>query len=183
MQEKWSLERQRTAFINRKFLAVPVAGLLVWLLVGISGIVFPDKVTVWVLFIGTGSISYLGMFFSKWTGENLMSKKYPVNEFDTLFLFSMLQSMLVFALTIPFFMTDYTSLPLSLGILTCLMWIPFSWIIQHWVGWFHALSRTGTVLILWYFFPEDRFITIPFAIVLIYIITLVILHFRESTKN
>jgi uncharacterized membrane protein YqjE len=63
------------------------------------------------------------------------------------------------------------------------MWVPFSWIIRHWVGIFHSLSRTTIVLVLWYALPDHRFTAIPFAIVVIYIITLVFLNNRQTIKN
>ena len=179
---KRTLEEQRKDFTNRKFLATPYAGLIVWLIIGIAGLIFPVRVTVWVLFIGTGSIVYLAMFISKFTGENFLDKKKPKNEFDTLFLFTVVQSVLVYAIAIPFFMMDYSSLPMTIGILTGLMWVPFSWIINHWVGIFHSLVRTLLVLILWYTFPEYRFVAIPFAIVLIYILTIVILKNRKLAE-
>ena len=73
---------------------------------------------------------------------------------------------------------------MTIGILTGLMWVPFSWIIKHLVGIFHAVVRTLIVLLLWYAFPEHRFITIPFAIVLIYILTILILKTeRNRLKN
>ena len=86
---------------------------------------------------------------------------------------------MVYAIAIPFFLVDYSSLPLTVGILTGLMWLPFSWIIHHWVGIFHSLIRTITILLLWYLFPESRFVYIPFAIVVIYVITLIILKQRD----
>ena len=121
---------------------------------------------------------YLALFISKFTGENFLDKAKPKNEFDQLFLFTVIQAVLIYAVAIPFFMTDYTSLPLTVGILTGTMWMPFNWIIKHWVGAFHAILRTVVVLSLWYIFPEVRFVAIPFAIVIIYIITLVILRKR-----
>jgi hypothetical protein len=48
------------------------------------------------------------------------------------------------------------------------------------VGIFHAITRTLTVVALWYLLPEHRFIAIPFSIVLIYIVTLVILKNRKK---
>lgn len=173
-----TLEQQRIEFINQKFLATPLAGLIVWTIIGLIGIFCSDFISVWSIFIGTGSIVYLGLFLSKFTGENFMDKSKPKNEFDTLFLFTAGQAILVYSIAIPFFIVDYSSLPMTVGILTGLMWLPFSWIIKHWVGIFHSLTRIITVLALWYLFPEYRFITIPFAIVLIYVITLVILKNR-----
>ena len=175
-----TLEIQRKEFSKGSFLATPLSGLIAWLIIGISGILFPDRITVWVLFIGTGGIVYLALFISKFTGEDYLDKQKPKNEFDTLFMYTVGQSVLVYAIAIPFFLIDYTSLPMTVGILTGTMWLPFSWIIKHWVGLFHAISRTVVVLLLWYLFPEARFIVIPFAIVIIYLITMVILRSRKS---
>ena len=177
-----TLEQQRIEFINQKFLATPLAGLIVWTIIGIMGIFFSDLVAVWSIFIGTGSIAYLGIFLSKFTGENFLDKSKPKNEFDKLFFFTVGQAILVYSIAIPFFLADYSSLPLTVGILTGLMWLPFSWIINHWVGIFHTLTRTILVLVLWYLLPEHRFIAIPFAIVLIYIITIIILKGRKKAE-
>ena len=175
-----SLEEQRIEFSNRNFLATPISGLIVWFLIGIAGLFLSKVVAVWTIFIGTGSIVYLALFISKFTGENFLDKKKPKNTFDKLFMFTVVQSVLVYAIAIPFFMHDYTSLPLTVGILTGTMWLPFSWIVNHWVGIFHAVLRTILVLILWFLFPELRFVVIPFAIVIIYIITILILQNRKK---
>ena len=177
-----SLEEQRIEFSKRPFLATPLAGLIMWLIIGIAGLFLSPTVTVWVLFIATGSIVYLGMFISKFTGEDFLDKEKPKNVFDKLFLYTVAQAAMVYSIAIPFFLVDYTSLPLTVGILTGLMWIPFSWIINHWAGIFHAVTRTVSVLALWYVFPDDRFTTIPFAIVLIYIVTIIILKKRPITS-
>jgi hypothetical protein len=68
---------------------------------------------------------------------------------------------------------------LSVGILAGLMWLPFSWIIQHWVGIFHAFTRTVLVNIAWFVFPGDRFMMIPAIIVVIYLITIYVLATRQ----
>ena len=164
---KRTLEEQRIEFANGKFLATPLAGLIVWTIIGFVGIFFSDFIAVWSIFIGTGSIVYLGLFLSKFTGENFLDKSKPKNEFDTLFLFTVGQAILVYSIAIPFFLVNYSSLPLTVGILTGSMWLPFSWIVKHWIGIFHALARTILVLTLWYLLPEYRFIAIPFGIVLI----------------
>lgn len=175
-----TLEAQRIEFSNQKFLATPLSGLIVWIIIGVVGLLFSNFIAVWSIFIGTGSIVYLAMFISKFTGENFLDKTKPKNEFDKLFFFTVAQALLAYAIAIPFFIIDYTSLPMTVGILTGLMWLPFSWIINHWVGIFHATFRTGLVLVLWYVLPEHRFVAIPFAIALIYIITIVILKNRRN---
>lgn len=177
-----TLEEQRIEFSNRKFLATPLAGLIVWTLIGFIGIFFSDFIAVWSIFIGTGSIVYLGLFISKYTGENFLDKNKPKNEFDSLFMFTVGQAILVYSIAIPFFILDYSSLPLSVGILTGLMWLPLSWTMKHWVGLFHTLTRTVVILALWYLVPDQRFVAIPFAIVAIYVVTLIILNNRKITQ-
>jgi len=87
-------------------------------------------------------------------------------------------ALLVYAIAIPFFRVDYTSLPLTVGILAGLMWVPFSWIIQHWVGIFHSVARTLLVTVAWYVAPHQRFVAIPAVIVGVYAVTIVILEQR-----
>lgn len=174
-----TLEEQKEEFKSKKLLASPIAGLIAWLIVAISGIILPDNITVWVLFIATGSIVYLAMGISKLTGEDYLDKRKPKNTFDNLFFLTVAQAILVYSIAIPFFIVDYTSLPLTVGILTGLMWVPLTWIIDHWVGLFHSIVRTILVLILWYLFPSDRFVVIPIAIIIVYIISIIILKNRK----
>lgn len=179
IDNKRTLEEQKEEFKRKKLLASPIAGLIAWLTVAISGIFFSDQITVWVLFIATGSIVYLAMGISKLTGEDYLDKSKPKNTFDTLFFLTVAQAILVYSIAIPFFIKDYTSLPLTVGILTGLMWVPLTWIIDHWVGLFHSILRTFLILVLWYLFPSDRFITIPIAIVIVYILSIIILKNRK----
>ena len=157
---------------------MPVAGAIVWTLIGIAGLTLSPVPAVLVVFIGTGSIFFLGLLLSRFFGEDLLGKTRPKNSFDVLYLYTLVMSLLVFSIAIPFFRADYTSLPLTVGILLGLMWLPLSWIIGHWVGLFHALSRTLLVVVAWYLFPDARFVAIPAVIVVIYIITIAILEQR-----
>lgn len=175
-----TLEEQRIEFAKGKFLATPLAGLIVWAIIGTVGLFFSDFIAVWTLFIGCGSIVYLGLFLSRFTGERFLDRSRPKNEFDTLFLYCAAQAILVYAIAIPFFLLDHTSLPLSVGILTGLMWLPFSWIVRHWVGIFHTLTRTLMIVALWYLLPDHRFVAIPFGIVLLYMVTLGILRYGRK---
>ena len=180
---KRSLEEQRKEYSQRKFLATPMAGAIVWTVIGLSGLFLPDTTTVWVLFLGTGSIIYIAIVISKFTGEHFLKKKKPKNEFDILFLHILFQTFLVYAIAIPFFLIDYTSLPMTVGILTGLIWFPLSWILKHWIGIFHSISRTTSILLAWYLFPEQRFIIIPFTIVLIYIVSIYFLNKRKTLSK
>lgn len=175
-----TLDEQRFEYSRRVFLATPLAGILAWTLVGVTSFFVSEFCRVWILFIGTGSIVYLGIFISKFTGEDFLDKTKPKNEFDRLFLFTVFQSLLSYGIAIPYFLEDSNSLPVSIGILTGSMWIPFSWIIGHWVGLFHAFFRTAGILVLGYAFPDHRFSIIPAWIVFIYFMSILILQKRRA---
>ncbi len=79
------MDEQRREFAQRRFLAMPLAGAVAWTVVGVAGIFLRPGPEVLVLFAATGSILYLGMFFSRFTGENFLDKERPKNVFDGLF--------------------------------------------------------------------------------------------------
>ncbi len=173
-----TLDQHREEFSQRRFLAMPLAGLICWLIAGIINFFVAPQVAALVLFIATGSIVYIGMLLSRFTGEDFFRKEKPKNPFDNLFLRCVAMALLVYSIGIPFFMIEPRSLPLSLGILTGLMWLPFSWIIQHWVGTFHTLSRSILIIAVWYLFPQHSFVAIPAVIIAVYAVTLFILEQR-----
>lgn len=174
------LEQQREAFVGRRFLSMPIAGALVWTGIGIAGAVLPVFWASWAIFIGTGVVFYLGLLVARILGEDLLGREAPSPFFDRVFLLATVSALCVFAIAIPFFRIDPTSLPLSVGILTGLMWIPFSGLVGHWVGIFHGVSRTLLVLVAWYVFPDARFVAIPAVIVAIYVVSIVLLQRRYA---
>ncbi|HET7649616.1 MAG TPA: hypothetical protein VFL15_02815 [Gammaproteobacteria bacterium] len=176
-----TLDQQREQFARSPFLAMPIAGAIMWSLIGIAGALLPVGLAMWALFIGTGSIFSLGLLVARFTGEDLMGKTRKGNLFDRLFFLCIVMAWLVFAIAIPFATLDPTSVPLSVGILSGLMWIPFSGMLQHWVGLFHGFTRTFLVLVAWYLFPAHRFVVIPAAIVAIYMVTIYVLATRTRT--
>jgi hypothetical protein len=171
-----SLEEQRLEFSRSRFLAMPIAGTIAWTIIGIANPFVSVSLAAWILFICTGMIFALGLLIARFLGEDLIGKNQ--NEFDKLFFVTVQMSWLVFAIAIPFFLIEPTSLPLSVGILAGLMWLPFSWIIRHWIGTFHAFARTALCTIAWFAFPDLRFVIIPFIIVVIYLITIYVLAKR-----
>ena len=173
-----SLDAQHAAFLNSRLLAMPIAGAIAWTGIGIAGALLPVGAAVWAMFIGTGMIFYIGIAVSKFTGEDLLGRERKGNYFDHLFMTAVGSAVLVYAIAIPFFLEDPTSLPLSVGILTGLMWAPFAGITRHWIGLFHCITRTVLVVAAWYAFPHARFVVIPFIIVAIYLVTIAVLAQR-----
>jgi hypothetical protein len=50
-----TLDEQRAEFARNRFLAMPIAGTVVWSVIGIGGAFLPVGLAAWLLFIGTGS--------------------------------------------------------------------------------------------------------------------------------
>ncbi|MEM7452836.1 MAG: hypothetical protein AAF456_00645 [Planctomycetota bacterium] len=173
-----SLDEQLQQFRDSRFIAMPIAGVLAWTCIGLLGFFSSIFVSVWSIFIGTGVIFYLGIAVGRLVGEDVLGSKKKGNFFDRVFLLTVVQAIAVYAIAIPFFQLDVFSLPVSVGILTGLMWIPFSALLGHWVGLFHGLSRTALLVLIYYRFPDTSFVTVPAAIVAIYVITIVVLELR-----
>lgn len=173
-----TLDEQQREFAQRRGLAMPLAGAIAWTVVGIAGVFLPPILKAWVLFGACGSIAGLGIWISRFTGENFLDKQRRKNAFDGLFFRTVGEAWLVFAIAIPFFRADYTSLPLSVGILSGLMWLPYSWMIGHWIGTFHTLARTALVTASWYLCPNYRFVAVPAVIVAVYAVTIIVLELR-----
>lgn len=176
-----SLEQQREDFKKNRFIAMPLAGTLVWALLGMSAPFVSELTITWMLYIGTGAIFYLGAGLSYLTGERFFAKKAAKNSFDHLFFVGMIMSLLVFAIALPVAAIDHTTVPLSIGILAGLMWMPLSWAIEHWIGYFHTLTRTFGIVAAWYLFPEARVEAISAVIVAVYIVSLITLERRFQT--
>jgi len=173
-----TLEQQRILFKQRRFIAMPMAGLIVWAAIGASAPFLTNAATTWLLYLGTGAIFYLGAGLSYLTGERFFSKDRQNTAFDTLFFVGMAMSLLVFGIALPVASIAPATLPLSIGILTGLMWMPLSWAIEHWVGYFHTLARTLGIVLAWYLFPDARIEAISTVIVVIYVVSLIVLERR-----
>lgn len=58
------------------------------------------------------------------------------------------------------------------------MWVPLSWLLQHWIGMAHGMLRTGLIVGVWYLFPDQQFVAVPAVIVLAYGFAIVVLERR-----
>ncbi|MDX2183708.1 MAG: hypothetical protein SFW08_06985 [Gemmatimonadaceae bacterium] len=97
MTDERSLDEQRNEFASRRLLAMPLAGTIAWTAAGIAGLVLPPVQATWALFIATGTIVYLGLLLSRFTGEHFADRRRPKNTFDQLFFLTVGMSLLVTA--------------------------------------------------------------------------------------
>ncbi len=175
MSSNATLRELRVEFGQSRMIAMPIAGTIAWTVAGGLGAMLPVGPASIALFLCTGMIFPLGILIGRLLNENVLETK---NELDRLFGFSIVMAGLVWAIAIPFYLVEPSSLPLSVGILAGLMWVPFSWMIEHWIGLFHGITRTILVLAAWYLFPAQRFVVIPGVIVMIYLISIYVLATR-----
>ncbi len=173
-----TLSALRADFGRSRFLAMPIAGTAAWTAAGVFGAILPEGQASLALFFCTGAIFPLGLLAARFTGEDLLGTNKP-NELDRLFGLTILMANLVWGIAIPFWLIEPSSLPLSVGILAGTMWVPFSWMIQHWVGLFHGIARKVLVAIAWLLVPSQRFVLIPAIIVVIYAISIAALVKRH----
>lgn len=177
-----SVDEQLRAFRHNRFLTMPITGTAVWAAIGVAGAILPTHLAVLATYVGTGMIFYLALLVSRLLGEDLLGRGRKGNLFDRIFLTTVAMSCLVYSLAIPFGLKDPTSVPLSVGVLTGLMWLPFSAMAGHWVGYFHAIARTVLLTAAWFLVPEHRFVVLlPALIVVIYLVSIVALARRWST--
>jgi hypothetical protein len=173
-----TLDELRADFTRRsgRSLAMPIAGCLHWTVAGVLGAMLPLGPACWALFICTGTIFPVGVLIGRLLGEDLTGRE---NALQQLMVLNVLMASLSWGIAIPFFMSHPASLPLSVGILAGTMWVPFSWIIQHWIGIAHAVARTVLIVAAWYLLPAERFVVIPAVIVGLYAITIFVLATRR----
>ena len=84
----------------------------------------------------------------------------------------------MYAIAIPFFLMDDTSLPLRVGVLSGLTWLRMSWFVRHCVGIAHAVARTLLVTAAWFLWPSARFVAVPAVIVVLYVLVIGVLEAR-----
>ncbi len=178
-----TLDQQLAAYRQNRFLAMPLTGMLVWAAIGIAGAILPTSQAVLAVYIGTGMIFYVALLVARLLGEDLLGRQRKGNFFDRIFLSACAMSVLVYALAIPFQFHNPSSVPLSVGILSGLMWLPFSLMIGHWVGFFHSIARTLLLVVAWFAFPDHRFTILPAVVVAVYFVSIIALINRWNTLN
>ncbi|MBW0280143.1 hypothetical protein B4O99_11460 [Shewanella xiamenensis] len=164
-----SLDQQLIEYRQKRALAMPLSGMIVWTLLFILSFILPASQMVMTTFIGTGSIVYLAMGVSRLTGENISFKKSTDrNWFETVFLAAMGMSFLTFSISIPFFMENYLALPFALAVQTGLMWLVFGVLAAQKVAIVHAIVRAVACVAAFMLWPELSFQLQPLIVVVCY---------------
>lgn len=166
-----TLQQYRSEFEidSNRSISMPLAGTIVWLIVGLLSTQISENISIYVLLFATGAIFPIALLIAKFRNENLVSSSNP---FSKLMGLCVLMVNLLWAVHIPLLFKAPELVPLTLGIGLGLHWIVYSWIVSHPVGIVHAVLRTLLILLAWYLFPEQGIAAISAAVVLVYIISI-----------
>ncbi|MBH9579094.1 DUF7010 family protein [Inhella proteolytica] len=173
-----NLDQELEAFRQRRFLAMPLAGTLAWLGVALAGQLLAPRWHLLSVYVLTGVIAYIGMGLSKLTGEDFMAAANRRNRFNTLFMLSVGQALLAYAIAIPFALVRPESAVFMVGMLTGFMWLPAGWLMGHWIGAVHALGRTLMILAAWLLVPQQGMVWVPAIVLGHYALTILVLERR-----
>lgn len=174
-----TLDQQLQEFRAQRGLAMPLAGMLVWALIGILSFVLTPYQQVMAVFFGTGSIVYIAIALSRLTGENMrFKKKAERNFFETGFLAAVGMSCLVYAITIPFFLENYLALPFAVAVQSGLMWLAYGALVGAPVAIVHTFVRTAACTIAYMLAPQDGFWLQPLIVVACYAFSIPLLERR-----
>ena len=152
-----TLAELRLHFSRQRPIAVPIAGAICWAVAGVFGAVLPVSSASIAMFVCVGMIFPLSLLVGRVVHENVMAR----DQLSDLLFKSIMAASLFWAVVIPFYIVDRSSVPLTLGIIFGMPWMILGWIIRHWIGAFHAIARTVLIVVAWFSFPEYRFVAIP----------------------
>ena len=166
-----TLDELRVDFerVSQRSLSMPVAGAIFWLVVALISTQVPERLGLLILLFGSGTIFPMAILISKITKEDVFSSNNPLSK---LMGSSVLMVNLLWAVHIPLFLYAPELLTLSVGIGLGIHWVVYSWIIQHPLGYIHAILRTALVVCVWFLFPESRILAVGLAIVSVYCLSL-----------
>lgn len=176
-----SLEQHLQNYKDRRFLAIPLAGMIVWSLLIITGSMFTLHMQTWAIYIGTGSIVYLGLGLSKLTGESVKFEgNAQRNPFDTIFLASVGMTFLTFAISIFLAIENPYALPFAIAVQSGLMWLVHGAITGIKVCVAHSIVRTVLCTIAFVLYPKESFVLQPIIVVFCYAFTILVMEKRWS---
>lgn len=150
-------------------MSLPIAGMLVWSIVGVLGVILPPKAAILALVFATGAIFPLAMAIAKMRGEQLLENANPLARLMGV---CVLMVNLLWAVHVPLLMQAPQFVPLSLGIALGLHWMVYSWIINHPLGYRHAILRTVGLVAVWFAVPAHPVTASAAVVVAAYAITI-----------
>jgi hypothetical protein len=164
---------------SKRSMSLPTAGLIVWCIVGILGMVLPPKAATLAMVFATGAIFPVAMAIAKLRGEELIENTNPLAK---LMFICVVMVNLLWAVHIPLLMQAPQFVPLSLGIALGLHWMVYSWIIDHPLGYRHAILRSAGLVAVYFAFPAHPVTASAAVVVLAYAFTIMEMWRRPGLR-
>ena len=161
-------------------IALPLAGALVWTIIGITALFLPERTSTMVLLFGTGTIFPVALVLARPLRERLLHNPSPLAGLMGRCVFMV---NLLWAVHLTVYAQVPELLPLTLGIGLGLHWVVFGWLIGHPLGVVHASMRTVLVATMWWIMPEARISAVAAAVVVAYVYSIVALMSRTVTDS
>lgn len=150
---------------TNRSMSMPLAGAIVWTVVGVLGLLLPERWAILALLFATGAIFPIALAIAALRGEQLGSNSNPLAR---LMGACVLMINLLWAVHIPLFLQAPKFVPLSVGIGLGLHWVVYSWVTRSPAGYIHAAGRTVAILIAWWIFQDNVVAACSAAVVLAY---------------
>ncbi len=168
LKELLIIEKRKFLIKANGGIALPAAGGIYWLVVGIAGFYLEPKAWIPIACFCTGLIFPLGMLLAKPLKADVMAKSAL-----TTLLFPALLSMLTFwPLAFAGATGNPSFIPLAVGVGMGMHWPVIGWMYGGKSFLAHFIIRTVGSTVLWYALPDHRFTAIPLFISLVYLITI-----------
>ena len=156
-----------------------MAGLLFWLAAGGSAFFLPEEAVVWVYVFGVGVVFPLGILLARLMNIDIFAKGNPLGALAGIIggvqiLFAPIVILLVFR--------EPQWLPFVLGVLNGAHFLPYVWVYDSKTYLFHSVAVTGVAAVTGAVYMSSAFTITPFAIAVVFAITLIGLY-AESRKD
>ena len=150
-----SLAELRERFLATSTISMPLAGLIVWSLMGVAALFVPKALVGWLAVYVMAAILPLAFAIDKLRGRDPFVK--DDNPISQLFFQSIVGIGLMFPLVIGAAETagDPNIMVLGVAILAGIIWIPYGWGANDPVGLRHAIARAVGCYLAYWFSPDD----------------------------
>lgn len=170
MEFKDQLEAEKRSFFIKANggQSLPAAGCIYWFALGIAGFYLKPQTWFIVSAFTSGLIFPLGLLLSRPLKADIKVSS-PLNGLIAPALISM---MTFWPLAIAGTSSDVSFITLALAVGMGIHWPVIGWMYGRKVYLLHGIIRTIGATMLWYVFPEQRFVLIPIFVSLAYLITI-----------
>lgn len=150
-------------------IALPAAGTIYWLALGVAGLYLKPQTWFLVGAFSSGLIFPLGILLSKPLKSNIFVST-PLSDLIAPALISML---MFWPLAIAGSSANISFFPLALAVGMGMHWPVIGWMYGKRVFLYHGIARAVGCTMLWYIFPDQRFVIIPAFVSVVYLASIV----------